>query len=452
MADLTEVFAPLVGAAHVLVDADQRAGYEVDWTGRFRGTATAIVRPGSTDEVASVLAACHQRGLAVVPQGGNTGLVGGAVPAEGSVVLSLRRLDSVDVDGFAGQVAAGAGATLGAVQSAAAAVGMAYAVDLSARESATIGGTVATNAGGFRFLRHGGTRQQLLGAEAVLADGAVVSHPGGLLKDNTGYDWPGLLCGSEGTLAVVTAVRCRLVAARREPATALLGFGSVSRAVEAAVRAGRECPAVDAAELMVAAGVAMVAEAIGHRPPFDRSHAALLLLDAAALDAVEQLAALCDALEPDEVAVAASPAQAADLWRLREAHTEAVNRRGPPHKLDVTLPFDALAPFADEVERRVAAVAAGAEVVLFGHAADGNVHVNVVGCDPADDAVDDAVLTLVAEMGGSISAEHGIGRAKRRWLHLCRSPAEIELFRAIKAALDPAGLLNPGVLLPEPAG
>jgi hypothetical protein len=209
---VAEDLRDIVGGRHVLTDAETVASYATDWTGRFVGHARLVVRPGSTEEVAAVLARCDDARVAIVPQGGNTGLVGGGVPLAGEVVLSLRRLDRLDpVDEAASQVTVGAGVTLAALQEHARASGLAYAVDLAARDTATVGGTVATNAGGLHVLRYGGTRRQVAGIEAVRADGAVLRHLSGLEKDNTGYDLAGLLCGSEGTLAVVTAVRLRLV-------------------------------------------------------------------------------------------------------------------------------------------------------------------------------------------------------------------------------------------------
>ncbi|MGI8684148.1 MAG: FAD-binding oxidoreductase [Acidimicrobiales bacterium] len=441
----------VVGPDHVLTDADVVAGYCTDWTGRYRGATPAVVRPGSAAEVAAVVDACRAAGVAVVPQGGNTGLVGGGVPLDGEVVLSLRRLPAVDaVDRRAGQVTAGAGSTIGAVQQAAAEAGWAYGVDFGSRDSATIGGSVATNAGGTRVLRYGDTRAQLMGVEAVLGNGSVVSHLGGLVKDNTGYHLPSLLCGSEGTLGVVTAVRLRLVPPAGERVVALLAFDDVTAAVDAAGALRREVPSLEAAELFLDDGLALVCEAAGLAPPFPSPHRAYLLVEsagrasplAALADAVGSLAAVADA------AVAEDSVRRADLWRYREAHTEALNTLGAPHKLDVTLPFDRLAAFVAAVPGVVAARAPAARTWLFGHAGDGNIHVNVTGVAPDDMAVDDAVLGLVVEMGGSISAEHGIGTAKKAWLARTRSPAEIAAFRSVKAALDPAGILNPNALLP----
>src|ERR687885_1679537 len=222
---LLRALAEVVGPRHVLTDPDLTAGYAVDWTGRFRGRAPAVVRPADTTEVAGVLALLAGAGRPVVPQGGNTGLVGGSVPLHGEIVLSLRRLDGIGpVEVLAGQVTAGAGATLAAVEAAARPHGLTFGVDLAARDSATIGGMVATNAGGLRMLRYGNMRAQVMGVEAVLPDGRVLSHLAGLAKDNTGYDLAGVLTGSEGTLGVITRVRLRLVPRLAARTVGLLAF------------------------------------------------------------------------------------------------------------------------------------------------------------------------------------------------------------------------------------
>ncbi|MGQ0616702.1 MAG: FAD-binding oxidoreductase [Acidimicrobiia bacterium] len=442
----------VVGRPHVLTDADVTAGYAVDWTGRFQGETPAVVRPGSTAEVAGVVAACASAGVAVVPQGGNTGLVGGGVPLQGEIVLSLKRLGHdtgvLEADTAAGQITAPAGATLAQVQRAAAASGWAYGVDWGSRDSATIGGSVATNAGGVKVLRYGDTRAQLLGVEAVLADGSVVAHLGGLVKDNTGYHLPSLLCGSEGTLAVVTAARLRLVPVYRERVVSVLAFDSVDTAVAATAELRRSVATLEACELFLAAGLELVCETTGVAPPFPTGHPVYLLVECADhSDPEPHLAEVAIGLDGlADVAAAVDGPRRADLWHYRDAHTEAINSLGPPHKLDVALPAAHLARFIAEVPAKVAEAAPQARCWLFGHAADGNIHVNVTGVAPDDDRVDDSVLSLVASMGGSISAEHGIGTAKKRWLHLGRSDAEITAFRRLKSALDPIGILNPNVL------
>lgn len=445
-----EQMAEVVGPRHVITDPEVIAGSCIDWTGRFRGHTPALVRPGSTAEVAALVSLCRDAGIALTPQGGNTGLVGGSVPLSGEVLISLHRLGQIDVDGAAGQATAGAGCTIGEIQRAAASQIWLYGVDLGSRDTATVGGTIATNAGGLRMLRYGDTRAQVLGVEAVLGDGSVVSHLGGLLKDNTGYHLPSLLCGSEGTLAIVTRARLRLMPSPRFRSTALLAFPTARAAVHAALELRRKLTAVEAVELFFADGVLLLGEVYGLRPPFSEVAAAYVLIEAASnQDPTDELAESVAGLPGlRDSAHATDPARCGELWRYRELHTEAVNAIGPPHKLDVSLPAEALADFIEQVPTTVHSVTPGARVFLWGHAGDGNIHVNVTGLAIQDDAVDDAVFRFVAGFGGSISAEHGIGSAKRRWLHLVRTESEIAAFRAIKRALDPAGILNPNVLLP----
>jgi FAD/FMN-containing dehydrogenase len=441
----------VVGEPFVRADPEVVAGNVVDWTGRFRGSTPAVVAPASVDEVAAVVVACRDAGVAIVPHGGNTGLVGGSVPLHGELVLDLRRLDELEpVDVEAGQVTAQAGVTLERLQAHARAAGWLYGVDIGARSVATVGGTVATNAGGLHVLRYGPTRRQLTGIQAVFSDGAVVTRLDGLEKDNTGYDLASLLCGSEGTLAIITAARFRLHPPPRATVTALCAFEAVGEAVAAAGTVRRTLPSVNAIELFVQSGLDLVCERLQLTAPFAAAHAAYLLVEAAAdsdpTDALGRAIESCDGVR--DVAVATDGPSARALWRYREGHTEAINLLGAPHKLDVALPADRLARFIETVTQRVHAVAPDATVWLFGHAGDGNVHVNVTGVEPDDDSVSAAVFELVAELHGSISAEHGIGAAKRAYLKLVRSQTEIAAYRAIKRALDPTGTLNPHVLLP----
>jgi len=440
----------IVGGPHVLTGSDDRAPYEVDWTGRFRGRSPAVVRPGGTAEVAAVLDVCRRHGLALVPQGGNTGLVGGSVPLDGELLLSLRRLDAVErVDTVAHQVTAGAGATVAAVQRAAADHGLRYAVDFAARDAATVGGTIATNAGGVHVLRYGATREQVVGVEAVLGDGHHVERLQGLVKDNTGYHLPSLLCGSEGTLGVVTAARLRLTTRWSHRVVALVAFAEVRAAVEAVAAWRAHLESLEAAELVLDAGLRLVCEAFHLPPPFARAWTAYVLVEAAAHhDPTGDLAAAVQAVDAGDVAVAPDAPRQAELWRYREDQTLAIATAGIPHKLDVSVPLAALADFVEEVPHRLAAVVPEARTWIFGHLGDGNLHVNVTGVDDDDEAVDDLVLTHVADVGGSISAEHGVGTAKRAWLHLSRSDAELAAMRSIKHALDPDGILNPNALLP----
>ena len=440
----------VVGHAEVVTDPDVTAGYVTDWTRRFTGSTPAVVRPGATAEVADVVALARRHGVALVPQGGNTGLVAGGVPLRGEVVLSLSRLRALEpVDALAGQVTAGAGVTLAALAGAADAAGLAFGVDIGSRDSATVGGMVATNAGGLHVMRYGTMRAQVVGVEAVLGTGQTVSRLAGLVKDNTGYDLAQLLCGSEGTLGIVTAARLRLVPAPGHVVTALVGMGSVDAAVRLAADLRRTRQDVLALELMTGPSMRLVAEFLDATPPVAPAAAYLLVEAGGQVDPLDSLAAAVEA--GDAVvgaAVATERADRAGLWRWREAHSEAGGRWGVVHKLDVTLPAAEVARFYADVVARVEAARPGARTLLFGHVGDGNVHVNVVGPPAEDEGVDDVVLGLVVERGGSISAEHGIGTLKRRWLTRDRSPADVAAMRAIKRALDPDGILNPGALLP----
>ena len=448
---LIDSLGSIVGERHLLVDPSLRAGYETDWTRRFSGTAQAVVRPGSADEVAAVLEACAERRTGVVPQGGNTGLVGGSVPRDGEIVLSTLRLSQIeDVDPEAGELTAGAGATLHAVQSAARSAGWDVGVDLGARESATVGGMVATNAGGVNVLRHGPMRRQLLGFEAVRADGSVLRRLPGMPKDNTGYDLGSLLAGSEGTLAVITRVRLRLVPRLAHRAVAVAGFTDAAAAVRAAARLRRQLASTLALELFTDAGLELVIRHAGVAPPFARRCAAYLLVEAGS-DVADPTDELVEALAAvgvtDDAAVIATDAAGRHrLWQLRERHTESVNAEGIPHKLDVSVPLARYAELIERAPQAVGRVAPEARTISYGHVGDGNVHVNILGPAPDDDAVDDAVLELVVSLGGSISAEHGIGTAKVGWLVRDRGVDAVRAMRAIKDAWDPHGILNPGVI------
>jgi FAD/FMN-containing dehydrogenase len=443
--------AGVVGQQHLLVDPDLLAAYETDWTRRFSGRARLVVRPGSTAEVAEVVRRCARAGATVVPQGGNTGLVGGGVPRGGEVVLSLARIDGLDeVDGVSGQVTVGAGATLAAVQAHVRAAGWTVGIDLAARDTATVGGMVATNAGGLQVMRFGTMRARLAGLEAVLADGSVVSRLGGLDKDTTGYDLVGLLCGSEGTLGIVTRVRLRLAPLVPAGVTVLLGLESTEAAVGTLAELRRRGAPLVSAEWFQASAVALVRGHTGLPAPPCGTHPDHLLLDAADRhDPVEAMAAALDGLDGgDTAAVADDRAGREALWAYRERITESIGAAGIPHKLDVALRPDRFAAAVAALPAVVADAAPAARLVLFGHLGDGTVHVNVLGLAPDDTAVDEAVLRCVVAHDGTIGAEHGIGVAKAPWLHLYRSDEELRAMAAIKAALDPAGMLNPGVLLP----
>ncbi|MEO6059910.1 MAG: FAD-binding oxidoreductase [Candidatus Limnocylindria bacterium] len=443
-----------VGPDHVLTDADLRASYETDWSRRWHGEALAVVRPASTDEVAAVVRACAAADVAIIPQGGNTGLVGGSVPrthaTRSQVVVSTLRIRELEpVDLLAGEVTVGAGATLGMLQAHVRPAGFGFGVDLGARDSATIGGMVATNAGGIHVLRHGPMRMQLVGMEAVMADGSIVRRLPGMLKDNTGYHLPSLLAGSEGTLAIITRVRLRLVPLLPRPVVALLAVDDTAAAVTLAGAMRSSLPSLAAAELFFDAGLALVLRRRGGQRPFKDAHPAYLLLEVEShVDPTDELAAAIDAAgEVVRDAVLASDGPGRErLWHLREGHTEAINAEGVPHKLDVALPLGRLAEFVDRVRAAVEEAAPGAACYLYGHVCDGNLHIGVIGPPAEDEGVDAAILRLTIEMGGTISAEHGVGVAKVDWLEADRGTADVAAMRAIKRALDPGRILNPGVI------
>jgi FAD/FMN-containing dehydrogenase len=444
---LADELRAVLGDDRVIAERALMAGYESDWTGRFRGRARLVVRPMSEAEVAATLRACAARGVAVVAQGGNTGLVGGAVPMD-AVVLSTTRLDELGpIDKGMREVAVGAGATLEALRAHVAPAGLAPGVDLASRGSATIGGMIATNAGGIHALRYGTMRDQLVGIEAVLADGTRMG-------DAAGLDPLALLPGSEGTLAVITGARLRLIPAWPERSTALVAYRDVAAAVAATGLLRDRLPDLEALELLDEAALHLGTVHAGQADPFGRDAtertpgtAFALVETAAGHPTLDELSAALDGLPGvvDAVVAADGPARRR-LWAIREGVVEAIAALGVPHKLDVALPLGTLAAFLAELGPAVVRADPAARVVVFGHLALGNLHVNVVGPAPDDDRVDGAVLRLVLEHGGSIRGEHGIGRAKTPWLALAEPAAEREARAAVKHALDPRGILNPGVL------
>lgn len=445
---LHEALVDSVGASHVVSDPALMEQYVVDWSRRFAGPALAVVRPGSTAEVAKVMRACAEHGVPVLPQGGNTGLVGGAVPSPDGVrppvIVSTRRLDAIgDVDQLSGQVTAGAGASLGDVQRKAAAAGWYYGVDLAARDSATIGGTVATNAGGIHVIAFGMTRAQIVGIEAVLPDGSVINHMAGMLKDNTGYDLAALLCGSEGTLGIITAVRLRLHRPAGRTTVAMIGCPSYAKALDLMHSATTPGIRLLAAEIIDETGMDLASRITGNPWPLEHRHPVILLLEVADGGDASGFVGIDDL----DVVVGIDTAERARLWSYREAQGEAFSSLGITHKLDVSVPLPYLAQCSDELREAVGAYPGVTHFGVFGHLADGNIHVEVVGPDPDDEGVDLVVFGIMAKFGGSISAEHGVGRAKAHHLGMSRSAVEITAMRAIKSALDPQGLMNPGVLL-----
>ncbi len=441
----------VVGDHNVLTTPETTRGFCVDFTGRFIGQTAAVLRPRSTDEVAQLLGLLSTEEISVVVQGGNTGLVGGGVPLHGEVVLSLRELNNLEpIDSESAQITAEAGVTLATLRELPRKHGLTFGVDIASRDSATIGGAIATNAGGLRMIRYGDTAAQLLGVEAVLADGSIISHLGGLTKDNTGYRLHQLLAGSEGTLAVITRARLKLVPHYTRRTVALVALSDIASAVGLAGLLRGFVPPVEAVELFLHEGVELLHQYLGLPLPFQTALPVYVLVEAVdRTDPTEMLIEALADVDPDRVLLATAAADRERLWRYRESHTEAINRAGTPRKLDVSVPLAAYAEFAAAVPKTIHALSSTAVPIRFGHIADGNMHVSVVHAPEAVD-IDGAVFDLVAQFGGSISAEHGIGTAKKPWLHLNRSDSEISAARHIKASLDPMGLLNPHCLFPDP--
>lgn len=448
---LIDTLAAIVGAEHVLVDPDLRASYETDWLRQWHGTARLVVRPADTDETAAVVRACAEAGASIVVQGGNTGLVGGSVPRGGEVLLSTVRLQELgDVDAGAMQVTAGAGVTIERLQHHARVAGLDVAVDWGARASATVGGAVSTNAGGSRVVRFGTMRANVMGLRAVLADGSVLDDMHGLPKQTAGAHLPSLLVGTEGTLAVVTAARLRLVPWYRHTASALAGFDSLVHAVAALPRL-RALSCLDAVELLMPEALEVACAHLGVAPPLPpRSAGAFVLVDCAShVDPTDELAAALGA----QKGVLAVGAQREQLFAIRDHVTIAIGALGTPLKLDVAVPVHHL----DRLHRRIASVidehAPGARSIVFGHLAEGNLHVNVLDLTEVQRvAVRDGVLSAVISLGGTVSAEHGIGVAKVDWMERQHGEVRMAVLRSLKESLDPRDVLNPGVLLPRRVG
>jgi FAD/FMN-containing dehydrogenase len=433
---LLQQLVEIVGREHVLTDPDVVRPHARDWTGRWSAEPLAVVRPASTDEVAAAVAACAAAGTPVVTQGGNTGLVGGSVPvAPQSVIVSTRRLtEHGQVDAARRQVVVGAGLTIADLHALAAQHDLTYGVDLASRDSATVGGTVATNAGGVRVVRFGDTRAQVRGVEAVFADGSVMNHTDALGKDSAGFDISRLLVGSEGTLALITSVQLQLQdALPRDRVTSLVGVPTLADAIATVAGAGERSDLL-AAEYMDTTGMELVCD-VAHLPhPLQDRWPYYVLIETVGEPRL-----------PD----AADAAVDRRLWVYRERQPEAAATLGVVHSVDVALPLEQLDAVVDQLPRLVHPH----RVFTFGHLAEGNLHVQVVGPPAHDDTLERTVLAVVADHGGSISSEHGVGRTKPAYLPLCRDAAELAAMRTVKDALDPRGLLNPGVLFPprEPA-
>lgn len=444
-----------LGAEAVLSGDAVPARYHTDWSGTPPVAPLALVRPRSTEDVSATLRLCHQHRVPVVPQGGLTGLAGAAVPSADCVALSLERMPAIEaIDARSATMTVQAGATLQAVQEAAVDAGLAFGVDLGARGSCQIGGNVATNAGGNGVLQHGMMREQVLGLEVVLADGTVLPMLRPMLKNNTGYDLKQFFIGAEGTLGVITRVLLRLRPLPQAKVTALVALPGFDQALAVLQRMqARFGNSVAAFELMWDNFVQASVQWQQLQAPLAERHPLLALIDvdgkdeASLREAVE--AALGDAMEAGEVVdavIAQSQTQAKTLWKLREAPAELNTQMHPPVNFDVSLPQAEIGRFAAAIQAAFDARWPGHHTLFFGHVGDGNLHVSTDGATVggACEAVEAELYRVVGAFHGSVSAEHGIGLHKKPFLALSRTPQELAAMRAIKAALDPLGLMNPG--------
>ena len=470
MAGLLDTLRATVGSGQVLVDGDLSA-YTQDWRRRWQGRPLAVVRPGSTEQVAAVVRACAAHGVSIVPQGGNTGLVGGGVPDTSGtqVLLSLARMNRVrGIDRANLTLVAEAGCVLQAVQQAAEEAGLLFALSLAAEGSCTIGGNLATNAGGTQVLRFGNARELCLGLEVVTAQGELWNGLSGLRKDNTGYDLRDLMIGSEGTLGIITAATLALHPKPAATLTALASCADLDAALDLLGRArARLGPGLTGFEVMNALSLALVGRHFPQlRQPFASAPGApwtvLLELsdtegEAPARERFESL--LGAALEAGTIAdavIAESMAQSHTMWHLREAIPLAQAEEGLNIKHDIALPVSRIPAFCVATDAALARAVPGMRLVNFGHLGDGNLHYNVqapAGVDAAaflrerEHEVNAIVYAAVRDFGGSISAEHGIGVLKRDELPHYKDPTALALMRAVKTALDPRGLMNPGRVL-----
>lgn len=465
MPDAARLIARLVdalGPAGVITEPADAAPYTQDWRGRWKGSTPVVARPASSAEAAATVAICAEEGFAITPQGGNSGLVNGGVPY-GEVLVSLRRMRRVrEIDPANDAMTLEAGVTLVEAQEAAASAGRLFPLSLGAEGVATIGGLVSTNAGGVAVLRYGMMRELVLGLEVVLPDGRIWSGLRGLRKDNTGYDLKQLFIGAEGTLGIVTAATLKLFPRPASVGTAWAATHSPAAAVELLELAReRTGGAVTGFELIPRVAVDLVVEHLpGARDPMPSPAEWRVLIEASSpkADGVREMLedVLADAIGRELVSdavIASSEAQAAAMWRVRENIAVAERASGKARKHDVSTPVSRLPELVERAGAAVERMAPGARIIAFGHVGDGNLHYNVVappGVDAEDfvgeagEKVTQAVHDVVMALGGSISAEHGVGRLKRAELALRKSTVEMDLMRAVKQAIDPDNRMNPG--------
>jgi FAD/FMN-containing dehydrogenase len=443
----------------LLADADALQTYGTDWTRVYAANPGGVALPRTTAEVSAILRLCSEHSIAVVPSGGRTGLAGGAVAARGELVLSLSRMNRMDeVNAVAGSVDVEAGAITEMVHRHVEDAGWIWPIDLAAKGSSQIGGNLATNAGGLRVIRYGSTRKWVLGLTCVLMDGRILEL-GGLEKDNTGYDLTQLMIGSEGTLGVITRATLKLAPKPKPTQVILFALSEPAHALAILSHVRTRGDVVAAYELWTDACRTEVEAASLGRSPFQQAAPIYALLELEQGPEQEGLASLLSELSEKDLILdavtARSAAQMRELWSLREHITLSLSRREMMHKSDIAVPVGKIATLFTELTRIFEASYPDLEVFLFGHVGDGNVHVNVAKPASWDKEafllriaqVDQDIGALLQRLGGSVSAEHGIGLLKKTHLHFTRSQDELAIFRAIKAAFDPRGLLNPGKLI-----
>jgi FAD/FMN-containing dehydrogenase len=458
-------FVALVGERYAITDPQAQAPYLVEMRNIFQGHTPVVLRPSSVDEVAKILKLANDTATPIVPQGGNTGLVGGQIPLHNEIVLSLNRLDRIrEVDATSNTLTCEAGVTLQRAREAAAAVDRLYPQVLPSEGTCTIGGNLSTNAGGTAAIAHGIARSHALGLEVVLADGRVLNNLNKLKKDNTGYDLKNLFIGAEGTLGIITAAVLRLVPRPRSVETAFAGVASPEAALELlSIATEQTAGGVTSFEIMTRQGIELVLQhGAGARDPLAAPHPwyALIELSSQQRDGLRESmeVILAQGMERGlvrDAAIADSIEQGKTFWRLRELLSEVQRHAGGSIKEDISVPVAAVPAFISEANAAVAALMPGARPVPFGHLGDGNIHYNVsqpIGADKAEflkrwGDVNEVVFAVVKKYGGSISAEHGIGLLKRDLLPSVKDPVALDLMRSLKAMLDPKGILNPGKVL-----
>jgi len=458
-------FAQIVGERYAITDPAMQAPYLKEMRDLYSGTTPMVLRPGSVSEVSAVLKLANETKTAIVPQGGNTGLVGGQIPHHGEIILSLNRMDKIrEVDATSNTITAEAGVSLGRVREAAANVDRLYPLLLPSEGTCTIGGNLSTNAGGTTAVSWGVARQQVLGLEVVLADGRVLNNLNKLKKDNTGYDLKNLFIGAEGTLGIITAATLRMIPRPRSVETAFVGVASPDAALELlGIASERSGGNITSFELMVRLGIdAVLKHDSGARDPLSEKHPWYVLVELSS----QQREGLRDTMEATlaegverglvaDAAIAENLDQTKAFWRIREMFGEVQRQVGGSIKHDVSVPVANVPAFIDEANVAVVKLIPGARPLPFGHLGDGNIHYNVSQPESAGKEqfldrwhdVNTVVFEVVLKYGGSISAEHGIGVMKRDLLPSVKDPVAFDLMRGFKRLLDPKGILNPGKVL-----